>query len=37
MTRTEANDILTRWKLGVVLYPPVVIDHALCVTGDLNA
>jgi len=37
MTRDEANVILSRWKLGVVRYPPNVIDHALFVTGDLHA
>ena len=37
MTRIEANEILNRWKLGVASYPQVVIDHALFVTGDLDA
>lgn len=35
MTREQANEILTLWKLGVRLYPPHVIGLALHATGDL--
>lgn len=35
MTRDEANEILTEWKLGLSLFPPHVIAQALRVTGDM--
>jgi hypothetical protein len=36
MTREEANQVLDRWKLGIAIYPQIVITHALYVTGDLH-
>lgn len=37
MSKQEANEILSRWKFGIANYPLVVINHALFVTGDLDA
>jgi len=34
MSRTEANQILSNWKHGVI-YPLYIINQALMTTGDL--
>lgn len=36
MTREQANEVLTLWKLGIESYPRRVIDMALYVCGDLD-
>lgn len=36
MTRAQANEILTLWKLGAQHYPQAVITQCLYLTGDIE-
>ena len=37
MTKQQAHQVLNLWKIGAVDYPIVIINHALVITGDLDA
>lgn len=36
MTRAQAIEILTLWKVGAKNYPPHIITEALYATGDIE-